>query len=374
MTSDAVALEGLVGQPRARDLLLQAVRAKRLSHAYLFVGTAGSGTLDAAYALAEAIVCPAGGDGTCGECLRVRHRTHPDVHRLEPGGVSGYLADQVREVISDAQLTPVRANAKVYILERAEQLNDTSANALLKTLEEPPESVIFILLGTSVDAILPTIVSRCQVVPFQAVSARLVAGQLADACSVTEPEAALALAVAGSATQARDYLESPSRREVRRLVVDALRGLGSCDSWDVLTHAKGIADAVKAPLDELRDRQQAELDEMGDYLSAGALRKMADAHKREVGARTRSGMMEALRAAESLLRDCLLRLEGVAEPPVNFDAADVVGSICDGSSTRGVLSALDAVGRAADDLDHNVSAQLALEVMLCSVKEALTWR
>ena len=94
-------------------------------------------------------------------------------------------------------------------------------------------------------------------------------------------------------------------------------------------------------------------------------------NKRALSAQERSGMMELLAAASSLLRDCLVRLEGVDQPIVNADAADVVERIAARASCAGVLAALEAVDRAADGLAHNVSPQLALEVMLCSCKEAL---
>ena len=132
------ALAAVADQPRVHDFLAQAIAEGRLSHAYLFVGAPGSGKLDAAEALAKCVVCPNGGDATCDECRRVSHHTHPDVHWLAPASATGYLADQIRDLIADVSLAPMRAKAKVYILDRADLLRGTAANALLKTLEEPP--------------------------------------------------------------------------------------------------------------------------------------------------------------------------------------------------------------------------------------------
>ena len=183
-------------QPRVRDFLARAVETQRTSHAYLFLGAPGSGKLDAAWALAQALICEQGGCGACEACVRVARRTHPDVRYLAPESATGYLIAQVRDLIEEVSLAPVRANGKVYIIDRADQLRAieevslapvrangkvyiidradqlraSSANALLKTLEEPPANVTFILLGTSADTILPTIVSRCQCVPFRLIS------------------------------------------------------------------------------------------------------------------------------------------------------------------------------------------------------------
>jgi DNA polymerase-3 subunit delta' len=121
----------------------------------------------------------------------------------------------------------------------------------------------------------------------------------------------------------------------------------------------------------VRSAQEAALGQEGDYLPAKALKQLEDANRRELTARERSGMMEALSAAESLLRDVLLRCEGIPEGIVNEDAADVVDRLASSTPTEGVVRALEAVRSAADDLAHNVTPQLAIEAMLLSVKEAL---
>ncbi len=287
------ALASLADQPRVRDFLATALAEGRLSHAYLFLGPPGSGKHEAAEALAKCVVCPSGGDATCDECRRVAHRTHPDVHWLAPGSATGYLVSQVRELIEDAGLAPIRAATKLYVLERAELLRGGAANALLKTLEEPPAHTMFVLCGRVADAMLPTIVSRCQQVPFRA--GRVASGVRAvmRSCGATPEEARIALSVAGSPGRAVEFLASTTRREVRRLVVDTLDELERDDSWDVLLAARKIVAAAAVPLADVRRAQEEALEESHDFLTAGALRQVADANKRELTARERSGMMEA---------------------------------------------------------------------------------
>ena len=367
------ALSRIEGQPRVRDFLAAAVREGRLSHAYLFLGAPGSGQDEAAMALAECVVCARGGCDACDECIRVSHRTHPDVHWISPEGASGYVVEQVRSLISDVSLAPVRAAAKVYILDRVDTLRDSSANALLKTIEEPPEGVIFILMARTADAVLPTIVSRCQVVPFRVTDPADAARRVALRCGVSpdDPAARIALAVAGTPERACEFLGSPARREARRLMVRSIDALARDDVWDVLCAARDLVVAAKAPLDDVRASQDEQAAQSADYLSSKAMKLVEQRNKRELTARERSGMMELLAAASSLLRDCLMRLEGVSEPVVNADAADVIERVCARANVAGVIAALAATDRAADDLAHNVSPQLALEVMLCSCKEAL---
>ncbi|MCI1666326.1 MAG: DNA polymerase III subunit delta' [Atopobiaceae bacterium] len=365
-------LRGLNAQPRVRDFLASAVSEGRLGHAYLFVGPPGSGQAEAAGALAKCVVCPKGGCGACDECIRVAHGTHPDVHHLEPSSVTGYLIEQVRDLIEDVSLTPVRATSKVYVLDRADLLRGASANALLKTIEEPPEGVLFILIARSTDAVLPTIVSRCQVVPFRVLAPSVAAALVGRDCGADGQRAAIALSVAGTPEAACDFLASAPRRDVRRLVVRTISELASDDAWDVLQSARAIVEAAKVPLDDVRADQESALAEESDYLSARAMRAIEQRDKRELTARERSGIMEAISAANSLLRDVLLRCEDVAQPITNEDVSDVVERIAAGTSTAGVVAALGACSHAADDLAHNVSPQLALEVMFMSVKEALT--
>ena len=366
------ALERIVGQPRVRDFLAQAIREQRLSHAYLFLGAPGSGQLEAAQALAQCIVCPNGGCGTCDECIRVAHRSHPDVRWMAPEGATGYVVDQVRGLIEDVSLSPVRANAKVYILDRVETLWDSSANALLKTIEEPPAGVTFILMARSSDAVLPTIVSRCQCVPFRVVDPAAAARRVAERCGITDgPAPRIALDVAGTPERACEFLQSKGRRAARRTAIRAFDGLAADDAWDILVAARELVVAAKAPLDDVQREQETRAEADADYLSSKAMKLVEQRNKRELTARERSGMMEVLAAVDSLLRDVLVRLEDVDQPVINADVADVVDRLAARADTDGVLAALRATSRAADDIAHNVSPQLALEVMLCSCKEAL---
>ncbi|WP_058269799.1 DNA polymerase III subunit [Olsenella massiliensis] len=365
------ALRALATQPRVRDFFARAFSEGRLSHAYLFLGVPGSGKTEAALALAQLLVCPNGGDGTCDECIRVSHRTHPDVHLLAPESASGYLVRQVRDLIDDVSLAPTRSRAKVYILGQAGLLRGAAANALLKTMEEPPAGVYFVLIARCADAVLPTLVSRCQQVPFRIVGPDAAERAVELRSGIRGTDARVALSVAGTPDAAASFLASAQRRQVRSSVVRALAGLAHDDAWDVLLAAREIVEGVRSPLESYRKEQDRRTRESGEYLSPASLRQLEQANKRELTARERSGMMEALAAADSLLRDVLVRREGVSEPIVNEDVTDVVDRLAQTASSEGVLRALGRVLGAADDLAHNVSPQLVLETMLLSVKEAL---
>lgn len=362
-------------QPRVRDFLARAVASGRASHAYLFLGSPGSGKLDAAWALAQALLCAEeaipGACAACDDCVRVARRTHPDVHYYAPESATGYLIAQTRDLLEDVALSPIRAKRKVYIIDRAEQLRANTANALLKTLEEPPESVTFILLGTSSDVMLPTIVSRCQCVPFRPLSTDESTTAVARATGLPPARCRMAVAVAGSPARAVEFLKSADRQAARRAMVRAVDALAHADEADILASAKELMGAIHAPLAEVKSTQQAVLEQNQDYLSRGALKQLEDRNKRELNARERSGIMEALASVRSLLRGVLIRLEDAQDAPVNDDVRDVVERIASDTTTTGVTLALDAVSLAETRIARNVTPQLAIEVMLFDIRKAL---
>lgn len=367
-------LARLETQPRVREFLARAVASGRASHAYLFVGAPGSGKLDAAWALAQALLCENGGCGACDACVRVARHTHPDVHHLAPESATGYLIAQIRDLLDDVALAPIRAQRKVYIIERAEQLRANSANALLKTLEEPPAGVTFILLGTAQDTILPTIVSRCQCVPFRTISPVVAAHDVERATGLPLARCRMTVAVAGSPARAEAFLKSADRQEARRVMLRALDALPRADEADILAAAKELLAAVRTPLAEVKSTQQAVLDQNADYLSRGALKQLEDRHKRELNARERSGIMEVLAAARSLLRDVLATQELTGADVVNEDAADIVDRLSRVASLTGTLRALDAVTAAEHAVNRNITPQLTFEVMLFDIRKAFVCR
>lgn len=371
MLGERSLLKQMMGQARVSTFLENAVSSGRAAHAYLFVGAPGSGKLETAWALAQALLCDDGGCGACDSCIRVARHTHPDVHYYTPESATGYLISQTRALLDDVPLAPIRAKCKVYIIDRAEQMRANTANALLKTIEEPPENVTFVLLGTSTDLILPTIVSRCQCVPFRAMPLEESAQTVARATGADAARCRMAVQVAGGPARAIEFLKSAERQDARRQMLRAVDMLRRSDEADILLAVRELMAAIKAPLGELKDAQKAMLEQNSDYLSRGALKQLEDRNKRELTARERSGIMEGLASVRSLLRDVLLVLEDPAAPIVNEDAADIVERVAAYTSTPGVVSALEAVARAERCIARNITPQLTIEVMLLDIRKAL---
>ncbi len=364
----------VVGQPRVREFLSAAVGKGAVSQAYLFIGPPGSGKTDAALALAAAVLCEKGGCGACESCVRVARRTHPDVHYFSPASASGYIVDQIREIVRDTALSPVRGTRKVYIIDRVDRLTASAANAFLKTLEEPPADVVFILLGRTREQVLATIASRCQVVPFRRIPPHEATAMLVrlTGCSELQGHQALA-AVGGSISKARTFMLSTARRDVRHTVLQVLGTLVGSDDLDVLEAARSLTTVAKAPLDALRSDQEAQLKESGDYLERSALKALEERQKRELSVQGRDGLLELLNITRSWLRDLLIMVvEGDGRLVVNVDAQASLRRVAPTTRPEGVTRAIAAVDKAALRIAYHVTPQLVIETMLFDIREVLS--
>lgn len=162
----------IMGQETAKQMLQSGLRQEAISHAYLFSGPAGSGQRQMATAFAQAIYCTRQQDDACGECLecrKVEHGNHPDLYYVEPEGASLKI-DQIRELQKIFNYRSENNNCKIYIIDQADKMTTQAANSLLKFLEEPQVPAVGILITSNKGAMLPTILSRTQEVPFKALS------------------------------------------------------------------------------------------------------------------------------------------------------------------------------------------------------------
>ncbi len=177
-------LEELVGQQHVARTLSNAIEANRLAHAYVFAGIRGTGKTTVARILAKCLNCESGPTPTpCGECAPCREIAEGrcmDVLEMDAASRTG--VDDIRELQEVVSYAPVRDRHKILILDEAHMLSKSAVNALLKTLEEPPPRVVFVLATTEIQKLLPTILSRCQVFEFRRVAPREVAAHLRKVC------------------------------------------------------------------------------------------------------------------------------------------------------------------------------------------------
>ena len=269
-------LPGIVGQPRAIEALTRGIASGRFHPSLILHGPRGAGKLTTALALARALVCRAE-DPACGACASCRRidgtsLRHPDVRVVLPEraedlrrdgvaaeGVAGVdvlerqaaaerhpawnvLIDRVREAIAFVQRRPSESERSVLIVDQAHRLGTEAGNALLKTLEEPPEHAVILLSTPIYHALLPTLRSRCQAIPFQTVPAAAIASWLAETHGLPRAEAALRAALAGGRPGAALELDLAAYKERRERLLRHLESfLRPPDPGQAVARAEEIA-------------------------------------------------------------------------------------------------------------------------------------
>jgi DNA polymerase-3 subunit gamma/tau len=230
----------VVGQEHIERTLKNAVAEGSVAHAYLFCGPRGTGKTTTARILAKALDCQLGPtgepDGTCSDCVEIAEGRHPDVHELDAASRTG--VDNVREeIIGRVAFAPTRGRYKVYIIDEVHMLSAAAFNALLKTLEEPPSHVIFVMATTHPHKVPETIQSRCQRFDFRRISVDDIAGRLriiADGEGIEVPDAALTLMARHAGGGMRDAittLEQLAAFTENRIALGDVEGLlGEVDS------------------------------------------------------------------------------------------------------------------------------------------------
>ena len=219
----------ILGHEWAVELLQGHLSADRVRHAYLLTGPPGIGRRTLALRFTQALLCtqpptPGGFCGTCRECRQTDRMQHPDLTIVQTEEASGIIkVDQVRELQRGLHLAPYQARYKVALLLNFEKANLNAANALLKILEEPPDQVILLLTAASPERLLPTIVSRCEVLRLRPQPAAVVQAGLEGQWGVPQAQAHLLARVAdGRPGFARTLVEDPTLLEQREVWLEDL--------------------------------------------------------------------------------------------------------------------------------------------------------
>ncbi len=320
--------DSIIGHDRQKNILRRALKNQRVAHAYLFEGPEGVGKRLIALAMARALLCAVNqGCGDCAPCRKVDHNNHPDIHLLDADGATIKI-DQVRGLQQQLALKPLEGRYKICLIDGAEHFNPAAANALLKTLEEPQPNTVIILLSSQPEALLATIRSRCQRLPFQRLPKQRLTEILADRLDLKENEAAVLAALSDGSFKKALGQNKELFLEQRH---DLLRALLALSSGSII------------PLFKLADELAA----------------------------NKEHLVEILEIFQAFFRDLLLLKHGRPENElVNLDMKETLYRQLGSETTSGLLKKLTALDAGRYYLQRNVNRQLAMEIMLMRMNAA----
>lgn len=385
--------EQLAAAARDADALVTAVaadaplpEASKMTHAWLFTGPPGAGRNQAARAFAAALQCVSPdralggvpGCGFCDGCHTALVGTHADVTTVAAVGTQ-ILADDMRDTVRKSFTSPAIGRWQIILVEDAERLNEKSANAVLKAVEEPAPRTVWLLCAPSIEDVLPTIRSRCRHLNLRTPSVEAVADMLVRREGI-EPDAAAAAARAtqGHVDRARRLATDPAARERRAAVLKLPLRLGEIGGC--LKAAQELVDAAAEDAKQLAEEMDGkETEELKAALgaaqggrmprgTAGVMKDLEDKQKRRRTRTQRDSLDLALTDLTAFYRDVLALQLGSRVALANTDAEDALERLARDSSPESTLRRIEAIAACRDALDRNVAPLLAVEAMTMALR------
>jgi DNA polymerase-3 subunit delta' len=356
----------VVGQPAAVAQLRAA--ARRPVHAYLFHGPTGSGKRAAARGFAAALLCPDGGCGGCNTCRRALAGTHPDLVTVERTGAT-LDVDEARMIVARAQRKPLEAARQVLVVTDV-HLAGKAAPALLKTVEEPPPSTVFVLLADDTPPGLATIVSRCVQITFDPVSRQTIISWLEGRGVDAGLAESVADASGGRLDRARLLVGDPgfaARQQQWRSVPTRLDGTGAAAAA-IAGELLAAADEALAPLRAEHATALAALADQAEATGAKGIpgrKGVEDTHKREERRWRTDDLRFGLATLAGVYRDRLVASvgSGSGSGPVHTPGAD--------ADSRRAAHHLDAIRAASVALGRNANESLLMDALMVELSGIL---
>ena len=375
--------DSLVGQSEVVERLKSATSAatsgsttQEMVHSWLFVGPAGSGRSNAAVAFAAALVCSQSGCGTCRDCQTVLTGTHIDVERFNPTGLS-IKAEEVRELIARSAWSPSVGPWRIVIIEDADRLTETAANALLKTIEEPETHTLWFLCAPTLSDVSITIRSRCRHLQLRTPSKTSVEEFLLTNTSVDSKTAAFAARVSqghiGRARFIATNQEAQSRRKEVLALAFSLKDVDSCfkAASRLLDTAQEQAESENSERDSKQLKQlQDAYQGTGRSLISGGSKAIKDLEKEQKSATTRSirdNLDSALLDIATIYRDVLVTQSG-SDEILNIDLRLEITDFAKTTTPKRSIERIEALLEARINLGRNSAPLSTLEALFCALK------
>ena len=376
--------DNLIDQEHVISILQEAVSAasdstnqsQEMTHAWLFTGPPGSGRSNAALAFAAALVCRNGGCNNCTDCNTAMSGSHADVELIKTEGLSIKI-DEVRELITRASWSPAVGNYRVVVIEDADRLTESAANALLKAIEEPGLRTVWLLCAPSSTDVLPTIRSRTRGLVLRTPSIAAVAELLEKEKFSPAMADFAARASQGHIGRARHLAKSEEARTRRQAILKI--SLIITDIASAFKAAQVLVEAAKAEAEEEAERRDnAEISalkeawgQQGSKLTQGGSKAVKELEKEQKSRTTRmvrDYLDRALLDIATLYRDILLIQSNSLDSIINTDLISEITKIAESTTPEATLTKLEAIMSARTNLSHNAAPLLTIEALMVLLK------
>ena len=384
----ATVYDDLVGQNHITTILQSAVAASRLeattqemTHAWLFTGPPGSGRSSAAVAFAQALICPNQGCATCNECRSASAGSHPDVEIIRTEGLS-IKVEEIRELLTRVAWAPSMGGWRVVVMEDADRLTESAANALLKAIEEPGTRTVWLLCAPTLHDVLPTIRSRCRHIQLHTPSDEAVTQVLINRDGISPAMAQFAARVSQGHIGRAKYLAThenvrSNRATIMRLPTQ-LNSLAA--AFKAAQHLVDIATAEANAASEARDEREVNaLQEAygkgatGRGMATGAAKAVKELEKEQKSRATRmvrDSIDGALLDIATFYRDVMMVQSGNDGAIINTDIRDEIMKYASTHPHHTTIDKMSAIMAARVNLAHNAAPLLTCEALMCRLAKA----
>jgi DNA polymerase-3 subunit delta' len=375
----------LIDQPQVVQTLKDAVGSANINedatqvmtNTWLFTGPAGSGRSNAAIAFAAALVCEKGGCSTCNSCISTILGTHADVELIKTQGLSIKI-DEVRELITRASWKPSIANYRIVVIEDADRLTDSAANALLKVIEEPGLRTIWLLCAPTLTDVLPTIRSRCRHLALRTPSTKAITKLLIERDQIESKTAEfVAKASGGHIGRARrlalDVTARQNRENILRLplmIKDIASAYKAAQFLVDSAKSEAVADAEEKDQNEISKLKEA-WGSTGSKMVTGGSKAIKELEKEQKSRSTRmvrDYLDRALLDLATLYRDIMLVQANSTESLINQDLLEEIKQLSALKSPARTVEQIDAILRTRRNLAQNAAPLLLIEALMCELR------
>ncbi|CAN2169652.1 DNA polymerase III subunit delta' [Candidatus Nanopelagicaceae bacterium] len=377
--------DDLVGQEHIIEILQGAVAASRtgeesqeMTHAWVFTGPPGSGRSSAAVAFAQALICPNNGCGTCNDCNSAKTHGHPDVEIIRTEGLS-IKVEEVRELLTRVAWAPSMGGWRVVVMEDADRLTESAANALLKAIEEPGTRTVWLLCAPTVHDVLPTIRSRCRHLQLRTPSLEAVTNVLISRDHIAPGMADFAARVSqGHIGRAKYLATNESVRSNRKTIMQLPLQLGSLAA--AFQAAQTLVDLAtteaNASSDERDEKEVEKLQEAygegatGRGMATGGAKAVKELEKEQKSRSTRmvrDSIDGALLDIATFYRDVMMVQSGNTDSMINTDMREQIESYAANSPSHSTINKINAIMEARENLARNSAPLVTCEALMCQL-------